>query len=83
MLLKNMLSPCNRDISYCTCTQTLSDTDLIAIRTSAGVNNSVFFEDKDITRGTLSIPTHKTFKSDIFMKLYLMNVDFVVSLPTR
>ena len=58
-------------------TETLSDTDLIAIRTSAGVNNSVFFEDKDITRGTLSIPTHKTFKSNVnftgFVSIKLAN----------
>ena len=38
--------------------------NVIGICTSVGLNNNVFFEDNDITRGTLSIPTHKMFKSN-------------------
>ena len=33
-------------------------TQLAYVHTSSGLNNNVFFGDKDITRGTLSIPTY-------------------------
>ena len=36
----------------------IQNTNTISIHTSSGLNNNVFFGDKDITRGTLSIPTY-------------------------
>ena len=36
----------------------IQNTNTTSIHTSSGLNNNVFFGDKDITRGTLSIPTY-------------------------
>ena len=36
----------------------IQNTNTTGIHTSSGLNNNVFFGDKDITRGTLSIPTY-------------------------
>ena len=36
----------------------IQNANTTSIHTSSGLNNNVFFGDKDITRGTLSIPTY-------------------------